>query len=91
MQIVWSPQAEETFDSIINFIINNWGVSASKNFIKKTKKLLISIASMPQMFPETLLQNVRKAVITPQSSLFYEIRKQEIWLLYFWDNRQEAL
>ncbi|WAC41552.1 type II toxin-antitoxin system RelE/ParE family toxin [Pedobacter sp. SL55] len=40
MQIVWSPQAEETFDSIINFIINNWGVSASKNFIKKNEEII---------------------------------------------------
>ena len=90
MQIVWSPEAEETFDSIINFIINNWGISASNTFTKKTKKLLISIASMPQMFPETIFLNVRKAVITPQSSVFYEVHEEEILLLYFWDNRQET-
>lgn len=46
---------------------------------------------MPEMFPETTFSNVRKAVITSQSSVFYEVREEEIWLLYFWDNRQEKL
>ncbi|MGV3546550.1 MAG: type II toxin-antitoxin system RelE/ParE family toxin [Pedobacter sp.] len=91
MQTVWSPEAEETFDSIISFIIDNWGISASNKFIRKTKKLLVSIALMPEMFPETTFSNVRKAVITSQSSVFYEVREEEIWLLYFWDNRQEKL
>ncbi|NRF41191.1 type II toxin-antitoxin system RelE/ParE family toxin [Pedobacter foliorum] len=91
MQIIWAPEAEETFDSIVTFITNNWGTSASRGFIKKTGKLLKSISSMPHMFPETEIPSVRKAVIVSQSIVFYEIHEDHIGLLFFWDNRQEPL
>lgn len=91
MQIIWAPEAEETFDSIITFITENWGSSASRNFVKKTGKRLKSISSMPLIFQETELPNVRKAVIVPQCSVFYEIHENYIGLLFFWDNRQDPL
>jgi plasmid stabilization system protein ParE len=91
MQVIWAPEAEETFDAIYTHILNKWGTQPSANFIKKTKKLLKSISVMPNMFPETKFPNIRKAVIVPQSSLFYEVHSEHIGLLFFWDNRQEPL
>lgn len=91
MLVLWSQEAEETFGSIVKFIEENWGPTASKKFIKKTKKFLSAIASLPEMFPPTNFSNVRKAVIAANTSVFYEVRKEEIWLLYFWDNRQLPL
>jgi len=91
MQVIWAPEAEETFEAIYMYILENWGASASTNFIKKTKRLLKSVSAMPEMFPETSYRNVRKAVIVPHSSLFYEVHEKHIGLLFFWDNRQEPM
>ena len=91
MQVIWAPEAEETFDAMHTYILNNWGTAASADFIKKTKRLLKSVSAMPEMFPETTYPNIRKAVIVPQSSLFYEVHEKHIGLLFFWDNRQEPM
>jgi plasmid stabilization system protein ParE len=91
LQVIWAPEAEETFDAIHTHILNNWGAQSSANFIRKTKKLLKSISVMPHMFPQTKIPNIRKAVIVPKSSLFYEVHEDHIGLLFFWDNRQEPI
>ena len=91
MQVIWAPEAEETFDAIHTHILNNWGANSSANFVKKTKNILGSISLMPDMFPETKFPNIRKAVIVRQSSLFYQVNNEYIGLLFFWDNRQEPI
>jgi plasmid stabilization system protein ParE len=91
LDVRWTEEAEFTFDHIVSFIQQDWGERPANKFIAKTKRILISISNHPHLFPQSGIENVRKAVITKQTSLFYEIFPDRIMLVFFWDNRQDPL
>lgn len=91
MEVIFSLQATETLLSIVSFIESKWNVSTANKFIEKTYKVIDSISFQPYMFQATQLENVRKAVITKQTSVIYKIYPEHIEILFFWDNRQDSL
>lgn len=92
MKVVWSENAQTTFDLIVLYIEAKFGVISAKKFIRKVDSVIHSIATQPYIYKSSNLNNkVRKATITKQCSLFYEINNDTIMLSYFWDNRQEPM
>lgn len=89
--INWTPEASETFDIIIELIESKWGFVSAQKFVRSANHTIVILASHPEMFVAVKGQTVRRAFITKQTSLFYEITEHEIILLYFWDNRQEPI
>jgi plasmid stabilization system protein ParE len=90
LEVRWTEEAEYTFDCIFSFIVLRWGDKAALKFKDKTKRTILNISQQPLIFPECGVDNVRKGVITKQSSVFYEVTTH-ISLVYFWDNRQDPL
>ena len=90
LRIIWSTEAEETFDSIIEYLENNWSEKSTRRFIHKSQDIFSQIIHNPYMFKASNFQEIRKAVITKHISLFYFVNKPEgiIELYSFWDNRQ---
>ena len=91
LAIQWTEEATETFDSIVRLIEDKWGERQAKIFVKLTKRILTLISSQPYMYKASVVSNVRCAVISPQTSIFYEIHGEYITVLFFWDNRQEPI
>ncbi|MDB5031045.1 type II toxin-antitoxin system RelE/ParE family toxin [Mucilaginibacter sp.] len=92
LAIFWTDEATETFDSIVLFIENRWALKQAEGFVKHTQKILSLIADQPYMYKASLNgNNVRQAIISPQTSMFYEIHHEFITILFFWDNRQEPI
>lgn len=90
MKIRWSLEAEATFSAIINYLEKEWSEKVVKNFVAKTNKVINRISRNPKLFIAFGEEEVRKAVITKQNSLFYwiDIQNEQIILLAFWDNRK---
>jgi plasmid stabilization system protein ParE len=92
MRVVWSANAEFTFDVIVNYIEEKFGVAATKKFIGKVDAVIFSISKQPYIYKSSSFnKKVRKATINKQCSLFYEVNNQTVLLAYFWNNRQEPL
>jgi plasmid stabilization system protein ParE len=92
MKVIWSENAETTFDVIVLYIEAKFGVLSAKKFIRKVDAVIQSISNQPYIYKSSNFNNkVRKATISKQCSLFYEINKETIQLSYFWDNRQEPI
>jgi len=91
LAVLWSDEATETFDSIVLFIENKWSEKQAKVFVNHTQKILSLISDQPYMYKSSINHNVRQAVITPQTSIYYEIHDGFITLLFFWDNREEPI
>lgn len=91
LAVFWSDEAKETFDSIVLFIENKWDERQAERFVKHTQKILSLISEQPYMYKGSINNTVRQAVISPQTSLYYEIHSGYITLLFFWDNRQEPM
>jgi len=88
LAVLWSDEAEETFDNIVLYIENNWGEKHAKKFVQHVQKILKLISDQPYMYKASVSRDVRQAVISRQTSLYYKIHKEYITLLFFWDNRQ---
>lgn len=90
MKAIWSEEASFTFAGIINNISNKFTEREANVFLEQTFSTIDTIELYPKLYPTINvrgLKNVRKAVIHPHSTLFYEIGKNHIELLFFWDNR----
>ena len=88
LKIVWTPDAEKSFSNIIDFIEAKWTGKEVKKFVSTVNNAVNQISITPEMFPASSQKNIRKAVLTKQNSLFYQVRKNEIVILIIWDNRQ---
>jgi len=91
LAVFWSDEATETFDSIVLFIEYKWSEKQASVFVRHTEKILSLIREQPYMYKSSIENNVRHAVITKQTSMFYEVHDGYITILFFWDNRQEPL
>lgn len=92
MQIIWSKNAQITFDAIVVYLENNFGTTVAKKFIAKANSTIQVIAKFPNLYKAiSLKQNVRKATISKVCSFYYEVNDVTIVVLYFWDNRQEPI
>lgn len=90
LQILYTDLASETLKNIYQLIEHKFGERAADTFLSKAEKSVTLIAEHPFMFKATSIDvNVRKCIITRQTSLFYRVTETSVHLLYFWDNRQE--
>lgn len=89
--VIWSPDARQEYAEILHFLHSEYGPNSTLKMLEKVESTIEYIASYPRAFPFSHLRpDIRKAVITPQTSLLYRITEHEIQLLHFWDNRQDS-
>lgn len=87
-KIIWSDRAEKEFLNILEFYCNrNKSNTYSENLIDKVELICSSISEFELIGVETSLKGVRN-IIFDNFSIFYEIQKERIEILSFWDNRQ---
>lgn len=90
LPVIWSPAAKEDFAVLLEYLEANFGTDAALKMLDKTEAVLEHIAAFPQLYPSSAANpDVRKAVLTEQTSLLYRVTGTQIQLLHFWDNRQD--
>ena len=86
--IFWSEEAIKNLDSILDYLIDKWSDREVSNFKKKLSKQIELIIRNPFMFPVSEYQpSLRKAVLSRQTTMFYEIKGQNIKLVYLFVNK----
>lgn len=91
LEIVLTPKAKDTLLSTVSFIQLKWGDRSAEKFVEKAYGVLDTIAQQPYIFKAYRETNVRKGIITKQTSVVYRILQDRIEVLFFWDNRQEPV
>lgn len=92
LPIVFSPLALETLVSITEFIKLKWNKKTSDKFKLLVDKTLKTLSRQPYIFKASSLSpEVRKGIISKQTSFFYQIHKERIEILFFIDTRQDPL
>lgn len=88
----WTPEAEKTFFDIISYLESNWSEKEVQKFVRKAHEVINNIHRFPKMYRLIGNENIRKAVISKQNSLFYITDEEQelIILLSFWDNRKDT-
>lgn len=89
-KIIWSPQAEITFDAIIDYLITEWSNKEIENLIISTQSKIALIAKNPYLFKGSEKENIHEVLITKHNLLLYQVSDNEnkIELLAFFDTRQ---
>ncbi|MEJ7677280.1 MAG: type II toxin-antitoxin system RelE/ParE family toxin [Segetibacter sp.] len=86
-EIIWSPLAVQTYDNIIEYLLNNFGEVAVKRFVQHIDDKLKLIASRPAMFrvtgkrSNTYITSIRKKTTLTYR---YDPAKKQVELVVFW-------
>lgn len=89
-RIVWSPQAEETYLKILEYILSNWSVNEAGDFENKISGLIDKLRFHRNLCPPSLKKKrLRKCVVTSQTSIVYRVKKQTIEIVAMIDNRSQ--
>jgi len=90
--VIWSPLAEETYLNTLEFILKKWTVKETNEFVCTVRDLIEKIKSFKNLCPPSRKQkNLRKCVVSYQTSLVYRIHKNFIEIVAFFDNRSNNI
>jgi plasmid stabilization system protein ParE len=89
-KLFWSEEALKNLEEILDYLKNNWTPKETEHFKLKLTKLLDLIISYPLMFPHSDYNpRLRKAVLSRQTTIFYEVKDNIIHIAYLfvsWQN-----
>lgn len=87
-KLVWSNEALRNLERIFSYLENRWTNREIKKFASVVTKRIQLIESNPFLFAESELKNLRKSVLSRQTSIYYKIVDNEIRIVTLFDNRQ---
>jgi len=88
--ILWTDEANSNYDTIINYLDNNWTIKEKSDFVKKLEKRLEVIKQFPEIFPKSFLSpNTHRSILTEQITFYYSIEKKIIKIYSLFDVRQD--
>ena len=87
-EIIWTPQAQITFNNVIDYLQNKWTEKEIVKFVESTERVIEYISQNPKMFRRTNKINVFEALVTPHNLLIYKVFSGKIYLITFWDTRR---
>jgi len=94
IKIYLSPLAAEKLKLLAKYLSEEWGAKSKETYLNRLKQKFDQIARHPKSCPTSRIANeIRKCIVTKQSSFYYRIINNEIEVITFFDNRQnqEAL
>jgi plasmid stabilization system protein ParE len=87
-KIVWTKRADTKFNSIIEYLEQEWGPNVTRNFVNKAYDIIDLISDQPELGTlENPDRNIRGFLLTKHNRLFYRVTDREIILLNFYDPR----
>ncbi|HNW51689.1 MAG TPA: type II toxin-antitoxin system RelE/ParE family toxin [Prolixibacteraceae bacterium] len=89
-KIFWSEEAIRNLEEILDYLNHQWTQKGEvANFKKKLGKYLDLIVQNPFLFPiSNYNQRLRKAVMSQQTTIFYEIKENLVYVAYLFVNRK---
>jgi plasmid stabilization system protein ParE len=89
-KIFWTDEAINNLESILDYLKNKWTPREIDNFKKKLGKQIDLIEKNPKLFPlSDYNPRLRKAVLSKQTTIFYELSGHMIYLVYLFNNKQD--
>ena len=73
---------------IVDYLNSKWSEKTSKKFLNKLKENIDLIQINPELFPISEFEELRKCVVSKQTSVFFIIEKNKIYIVSVFDTRQ---
>ena len=90
MKIIWTKEASDNLNEIVNYLDQEWGENISNSFLLKLKKRIDLLSNFPESFPIIGKEDVRASVLIEQITIFYSFNhtNDQITLITIFDTRQ---
>lgn len=90
-QILWTDEAISNLDDIIDYLNDKWTEREIIHFKKKLSRQISLIEQKPFLFPLSVYNpRLRKAVLGRQTTIFYEVSGQLIYIVFLFSNMQDV-
>jgi plasmid stabilization system protein ParE len=87
--VEWSPKAEADYYAIIDYLLKNWTVKETQNFIDQVYDFEFILKQGNVDFKLASYRKIRIATLSKHNSILYLIlSKKRVKLIHIWDNRQ---
>lgn len=87
MNVKWTRKADQSFNRIVDYLLDVWTVEIATNFVDIVDHTIKLIVKNPEMFKVSQYDNIsREAFITKHTTMFYRILDDSIEIEYFWGN-----
>ena len=87
-KIIWSNKAIEGFESILQYISENFSKKDVNKFILDFEDFISIIETQAKAFPKTTKAiNIRRIVINKLTSVTYTIKNDSVKIITVYDNR----
>lgn len=91
MKVSFTDQAAEQLAELIDYLELEWSPRVRDNFLLKIESAVEVIAAFPLSYPfSESFPDFRRCVVTPQTSLYYQIQSDEIEVVAILDNRRDS-
>jgi len=91
-EIVYTETYKFTLTALINNVEGGYGTPSAEKLLNRIDGIVKKIVINPYLFQAIPMDDrFRRAVISRQSSLVYEVAETRIILLYIFDNRQDPV
>lgn len=82
-KLYWSNESINNLEDILDYLNNKWTTREVEDFKEKLRRHIDIILSFPEIFPISQFQpRLRKDVLSKQTTVFYEINKDRITIVY---------
>ena len=89
-KIFWTNEAISNLEEILFYLNNRWTQREIDNFKKRLAKQISVIEQNPNLFPISRYNpRLRKAVLSKQTTIFYQVSEQIIYLVYLFNTKQD--
>ena len=89
-KIIWNQKAAEQFESIQNYLLEEFGTQAVKKITSRTFKFLELLEKYPFLgTTEFAEKDIRGFTLTRHTRILYKVTDDAVHLLSFFDLRQD--
>jgi plasmid stabilization system protein ParE len=89
-KIFWTGEALHNLEDILHYLSSKWTSREIERFKKRLSRQISLIEQNPKLFPVSQLNPAfRKAVLSRQTTIFYQISGSSIYLLYLFNNSRD--
>lgn len=87
-EVVWAESALSSLEKIAWYIEKEFGKKHADKWVGRVMKSVSTKSRSPYIFPKTNKNGIRRAVITPNTQLFFRIGN-EILIVHVGDSRNQ--
>jgi len=89
-KILWTDEAINNLEDILDYLNSRWSHHEVIGFKKSLSKQISLIEQNPKLFPASQYNpRLRKSVLSKQTTIFYEVSGQLIYIVYLFNNMQD--